>query len=455
VYREVHTGVELWERSHLQHLREAVRRREVEGVIIHAIDRLARDPVHLGVILSEADHAGATVEFVTEVVDDSPEGQLIRFVRGYAAKIEHEKIKERAMRGIRHRVDLGHPLAGRKAPYGYHWLPDLLDGNGKALVVKPGFEEDPGTDAVVRRIFAEIAAGSTLRALAMALTSEQIPTPTGRPTWQHTTLRAILMNPVYAGRPMAFRGVQTTVRTNVGRKKVMRARPETEHVALPEGTAPALVDETTFQAAQQRLRLNRERSPRNNRAPEQTLLRGGFIRCGYCGSAMIVRRGKVIRYRCGRSLQPNLTYQSGGIAVRQIDAAAWERVATVLQHPEIVAEELARLQQDDPTDADLAAVNRELTKIERHQQNLVNQLAELGGAVAAMVTAKLTSLQAEAAACRWSAAPARRSRGGAGRPLRPGRPSACPCRPRAPPGRRRSLGSPRPRGRGRCHWRTP
>ncbi len=47
VYREVHTGTELWERRQLQQLRERVRRREIDVVIAYAIDRLARDPVHL------------------------------------------------------------------------------------------------------------------------------------------------------------------------------------------------------------------------------------------------------------------------------------------------------------------------------------------------------------------------------------------------------------------------
>ena len=84
-YREVHTGVELRERPKLTALREAVRRHEVGIVIAYAIDRLARDPVHLGVVLSEADHAGVAVEFVTEPLDNTPEGQLIRFVRGYAS----------------------------------------------------------------------------------------------------------------------------------------------------------------------------------------------------------------------------------------------------------------------------------------------------------------------------------------------------------------------------------
>src|SRR3712207_3838304 len=56
IYREVHTGTELWERPQLPQLRASVRAREVQVVIAHAIDRLARDPVHLGVVLSEAQY---------------------------------------------------------------------------------------------------------------------------------------------------------------------------------------------------------------------------------------------------------------------------------------------------------------------------------------------------------------------------------------------------------------
>ncbi len=107
VYREVYSGVELWERPQLTRLREAIRRRQIGVVVCYAIDRLARDPVHLGVIRSEAEHAGVRVEFVTEPLDDSPEGQLIRFVRGFAAKVEHEKIKERTWRGRLARIQAG------------------------------------------------------------------------------------------------------------------------------------------------------------------------------------------------------------------------------------------------------------------------------------------------------------------------------------------------------------
>ena len=47
-FRETHTGVELWERPQLTALRDAVRHDQVDVVVAYAIDRLSRDPVHLG-----------------------------------------------------------------------------------------------------------------------------------------------------------------------------------------------------------------------------------------------------------------------------------------------------------------------------------------------------------------------------------------------------------------------
>src|SRR5688500_5260423 len=120
-YREIHTGTELWQRPQLTTLREAIRRREVDVLIVYAIDRLARDPIHLGMIVSEAEHANVAVEFVSEPLDNSPEGQLIQIVKGYAAKLEHAKIIARSHRGRLARAQSGKLLPGWKALYGYRF----------------------------------------------------------------------------------------------------------------------------------------------------------------------------------------------------------------------------------------------------------------------------------------------------------------------------------------------
>lgn len=374
VYREVHSGVELWERPQLTALREAVRRHECTTVIAHAIDRLARDPVHLGVIISEADHAGVDVLFVTEPLDNSPEGQLIRFVRGYAAKVEHAKIMERTQRGKLARVAAGKPLHGPRPLYGYQWRD----------TDKSGLTPNPTTAPVVQRIFREAVTGRTLRAIALGLAADAIASPTGNGYWLHTSIRRILENPAYAGEPVALR--------RRGAKQDTRRHPDP--VALPAGVVPALIDRATFDQIDERLRLNQLRAVRNNHEPEAALLRGGFARCGYCGRSLTVvkmRYGHI--YRCLNPRTQPLPCNNHSIMAHLLDAAVWEKVEGVLTRPELVAQELQALRQDDPSAQDLAVVDRALADISRRQRNLVDRLADEDDAdLVAVVREKLAAL---------------------------------------------------------------
>jgi site-specific DNA recombinase len=382
VYREVYSGVELWERPKLTALREAIRHRAIDVVIVYAIDRLARDPVHLGVILSEAEHAGVAVDFVTEPLDYSPEGQLIRFVRGYAAKIEHEKIKERTMRGRLARVQGGKPAVGRKARYGYRWR----DAD------KSGLDIEPTTAAIVQRMFRESAGGASLRTIAARLTAEGIPTPLGHARWRPATIREILVDVMYTGQAASFRYSRERVR---GHWTSITTRPAEQQIPLPPGTVPALVDAATFEGVQERLRLNREQAPRNNRAPQLTLLRGGYARCGYCGGTMLVRRRPNERpptYECGRGVRARGACSRHVITAPLLDGAVWGRVTTLLTHPETIRAEVTRMEGGTAQVDETAPLERALADIERQQRNLVDQLAHLGDSVAELVREKLAAL---------------------------------------------------------------
>jgi hypothetical protein len=163
-------------------------------------------------------------------------------------------------------------------------------------------EADPVTAPIVGRIFADAAAGKPLRRIARELTADGIAKPSGNglPYWHQTSVHCILTNPAYAGRAAGWRMATTRDRKHEVKKRYRRRLPD-EQIKLPEGTIPPLVDATMFDAVQERLRLNHERSARRNRDPELTLLRGGYIRCGYCGNALITHRsGPYVRYRCTR-----------------------------------------------------------------------------------------------------------------------------------------------------------
>lgn len=93
ILKEVYSGLTL-ERPKLTELRESVRRGEVDAVVVYSTDRLSRDPVHLLFLVEEFEKAGVKLDFVTEPLDNSLEGQLLGFVRGWASKVEALKIRE-------------------------------------------------------------------------------------------------------------------------------------------------------------------------------------------------------------------------------------------------------------------------------------------------------------------------------------------------------------------------
>jgi site-specific DNA recombinase len=392
VYSDVHTRTELWERQQLTALRDAVRRRDVDALICYAIDRLSGDPVHLGVVLSEAEHHGVAVEFVTEPVDDSPEGQLIRFVRGYAAKVEHEKIKERTMRGRIARVESGKPNVGPRPPFGYAWADDR-DKDGKPIKVR--LIENSETAPVVRRIFRELAGGTSARQVGLRLSAEGIPTPTGKTHWTTATITLLVKHPVYTGNACAGRYRRERVKGHGKGWRYMR-RDTSETLLLP-GVAPALVSAELAGAAVARLAANKQHSTRNNKHPEASLLRG-YVICGYCGCQLraVTPRAHGTLYRCNQANRDAHGCPGFLLQAHFLDAAVWQGMRERLLNRDLIAAELARLERDDPAGDDLAAVERRAADVARRQRNLMARLADEDDAdLAALIRADLAALLSE------------------------------------------------------------
>jgi site-specific DNA recombinase len=368
VYRETFTGTELWERPELTRLRAAMARGEVGAVVAFAIDRLSRDPVHLGVILSEADHRGVDVHFVSETIDGTPEGQLVRFVRGYAAKIEHEKIRERTMRGRRARIASGKMMAGPRALYGYQWRD----------AEKTAYDVHPEHSLIVRRIWNDYAAGQSLRNMVDTFAAEGIPSPTGLPFWNRDAIRRILHHPHYLGEATAW-GFQRP------EGKARRFDAETA-VELPAGTIPALVDRATWDRVQARLESNKHGAPCDRRIPAGVLLLRGHITCGECGATMQPEKygnrgdgrpdaGLRYMYRCRHRNGTGQGCRVTSILADDIDQIAWTLVLRILTNPAIIAGELERMRGDDSTQRDLAAIDGALRDIGKQRANLTRAIA--------------------------------------------------------------------------------
>jgi site-specific DNA recombinase len=375
VYHEWYTGTELFSRPELSRLRADMRAGEFDVLLVHRLDRLARDMNHQGFILSEVEQAGVNWDSATEDVH-GPYGAVLRAIVGALAEMDRSKIVAGFARGKREKVANGRPLGQGKPSYGLAWK---RDEQGRQI----GWEEDPATVEHVRRIFADYDAGKSLRALGKALEADGILPPyhdrTGNTTWNASSLRTILTDPVYIGQGEAFRTESSKVlnRATGKRELVRRSRPEDERVKLPAGTAPLVIEPEQFERVKDRLRANKSNATdfRTERNPEVGILRRGLAYCGLCGNKLVVitTRG-VASYRCeGRERTGCPSAVS--IPVSAVDSAVWDWLTAVLSDADRVRWHLDQLRQDDPTAFDLAGLDRQRTELEKQQAKFVSVIA--------------------------------------------------------------------------------
>ncbi|MDP9372846.1 MAG: recombinase family protein [Chloroflexota bacterium] len=395
VVREAWSGTQLHDRPKLTRLREAIQARLVATLIAYSTDRLARDPIHLAIIAEACERAGVSLEFVTEPLDSSPEGALIRYVKGYAAKIEHEKIKERTLRGKR-----AHAAAGQLSPtvadlYGYQYDPATR-----------GRRVNETQAAIVRQIFRwYVDERTSIRSIATRLNATGVPSPStdkrkpkaGRtaPSWSCAIVQRILSDTTYKGEAYVWRHT-----TDAHGRHILR--PESEWIRLPESVSPAIVSSELWQAARDRRSENKGADTRNRSRPY--LLRG-TIYCATCGRRMYADPhrskggGPVSRtYRCPSRELPGGACGGRRVPAAAVEAWAWEQMKAAINDPSLITEQREQARREGPDPAllaDLDTARRELAKLAQQQERLANRLREADDALWGLIERELRNIEAE------------------------------------------------------------
>ena len=340
VYREVHTGIDFWQRPKMTELRQAIRAGELDAVIFYSVDRYARDPVFHMLGLAEARQYGVRFHIVTEDLDLSDDDDVLMFfLRGYSAKREWRDLRERSTRGRRARAREGKLISRPKPLYGYHFADDE---HARYIRYEP-------EAVIVRRIVERYLRGHAINRIRIDLNDDGIPSPSGKAHWSHTTIHRILTTHDYTGRGSSWKG----------------------EYDIGGDVIPAIITEDEFAQVAAMLKRNKQFSMRNTLDPEAALLRGGFIRCGYCGRVVQTIRGRNgAVYRCyGHNDRPG-DCPGVSILTHLVDEPVWDRVWRTLTRADVIEDELDRLVKDDPTVADLAAVEKAIREAERQQGNL-------------------------------------------------------------------------------------
>jgi len=367
-FSEAYSGLTL-ERPKLNELRELVRKSEIDAIIVYCLDRLSRDPVDGVILTQELEKHGVRLEAVTEDIDNSELGKLISYIRGFASKLEAEKIRERTIRGKKEMAKQGRiPGGGSSKIYGYSYRPVSQENGGRRV-------ENETESKWVKQIFEWLAyEGISTNQILYRLRANGAPTKSGKP-WNRHSVLAILKNPAYCGKTFVF----TTAK---GKKQYTRPREEWIEIA---GVTPPIITQELFEAAQKQLQVNREKASRNN-TRRQYLLRG-HIRCRRCGRAYVggvtltVRKDKRYtqrRYTCiGKSkvYNPVKRCNNKGWSSDKLEALVWPEIERVLNNPEIIISEIRKQRNEADQlgvlESQLKEVEHNLKIVDREQAQLL------------------------------------------------------------------------------------
>ena len=275
--------------------------------------------------------AGVEIVYTSEGFTGSSADKFLRFFKQEAARDESATLSKAVIRGLVSLADQGW-WPGGMAPYGY----DLgyFDQTGKLFQIVRNTDEgdklilDPegnpvrsvrrgqkvkGSDTehvrllpslpervdVIRRVFAWYAGDAALgfKAIADRLNREGVVSPKGR-GWAMSSIRVIIMNPVYVGRVVwnrrrmgKFHRIadrREVERDGCGRRRLKWNDPQDWLVF--ENAHVALVDRDTFERAQRILedRGNHRKATGflTGKAKMSPYLLSGLVSCGACGGSM-------------------------------------------------------------------------------------------------------------------------------------------------------------------------
>ncbi len=114
VLREAKSGyIHYSLREKLTLARQLVRDGLADVIIVFDLRRFSRNFVHSAMIFEEIESAGAEIVSVSENIDNSLTGKLIRSILAWSAESEREKIVEYSNRRWQTRVEVGLPRQGQ------------------------------------------------------------------------------------------------------------------------------------------------------------------------------------------------------------------------------------------------------------------------------------------------------------------------------------------------------
>ena len=309
-----------------------------DTIVCWKSDRLSRGMYPAAALMEVVEEHRIGLEAVMDAIDMKTFGLMAAI-----GKIELDNFRERASMGKRGAARQGR-IPVNHVPDGYRVGEDRTP------------EVDEERAEIIRRIFRHsVHDGMGAPAIAAALEAGGIPTATPGARWHAAQINRILRNETYKG--TWWYGTVRHTATDAGMRR--HAQPRERWVGVP---FPPLVDEETWERAQELRKRRLTRSPRNTKTFH---LLQHLVRCSECGMLMgpnvtrsqsVRKGGKRYSYKLKT---PRRYYQCYGsrahrlrcrehpmIRAERLEELVWGEVRRVLEQPELIAAGLAALEPD-------------------------------------------------------------------------------------------------------------
>lgn len=313
-------------------------------IVVEALDRLGRNLADIAALHDRLSFAGIRLHAIaTGEVTPMHVGML-----GTMAQMYLSDLREKTKRG-----QLGRALQGR-IPGGKAYGYDVVEPRTVSRKAERGERRiNEAEAAIVRRIFAAYAGGSSPRAIAKQLNTAGIPGPGGRP-WGDTTIRGqiergtgILNNALYAGR-LEWNRCSYVKNPQTG-KRVARPNPRQlwEVVEVPELriVPDALWEQVKARQKTLAIEIGRtEEGQALNRAHRRRFLLSGLLKCSVCGGGYTIVAKD--RYGCAARRTQGICDNSRTIVRREIEARVLVGLKERLLTPDLVETFLAEYHEE-------------------------------------------------------------------------------------------------------------
>ena len=364
-YQEVGRG---WSknRPEFQRMLADAKQGRFDTIVCWKSDRLSRGMYPAAALMEVVEAYQIELEAVLDAIDMKTFGLMAAI-----GKIELDNFRERASMGKRGAAKQGR-IPVNNVPFGYR-----LGEDRRPRTVEAEAE-------VIRRVFhMYVHEGLGAPAIAKQLTAEGVPTPNDVGRWYDRTVTRILGHEAYRG--TWWFGKVRHVATEAGTRRY--ARPEDEWVEVP---FPPLVDEETWQQAQE---AKKQRLTRSGRNTKLFYLLQHLVRCAECGFLMgcranrrqtVKRDGKVYRYELD---PPHRYYNCYGmlnegvrcrehpyIKAERLEGVVWSEVKKVLENPGLI---VAGIEAMDSQAAggglaeEIAKAERDLHKVQMEEDRAI------------------------------------------------------------------------------------